>query len=271
MQDFGFSGMRKAIFPSFSSPFCSLGNNDVPMPISNVSTMELERLNSYNNSGLFLEPQVSNDLQLGSFTPLSTIEISQAFDYQSGAGAGGLVTSMHENTSLPKLPCRISFHEDAIQNAKKRTVMDDLMNKEIAMKESKKRKAIYTEEFHHQTSDESSSTHQLKAPARRSNKLGDRVTALQQLVSPFGKTDTASVLQEATVHIKLLQDQIQVLSTPYFRIRPPHHPRVEGEEKTDLRSRGLCLVPVSSTVNLAKEDIGINRSNPTGRTVFPRF
>ncbi|KAG2626556.1 hypothetical protein PVAP13_3KG368500 [Panicum virgatum] len=31
----------------------------------------------------------------------------------------------------------------------------------------------------------------------RKEKLGDRITALQQLVSPFGKTDTASVLHEA--------------------------------------------------------------------------
>ncbi|KAL6011253.1 hypothetical protein ACLOJK_001698 [Asimina triloba] len=170
---------------------------------------------------------------------------------------------------------------NATENARKRTVVDDLINREAATKEPRKRKAMYTEEMHHQPSDESSSTHhQPKAPVRRSNKIGDRVTALQQLVSPFGKvktreyiyryaTDTASVLQEATIHIKLLQDQIQVLSTPYFRVRPPHHPQIEGEEKPDLRSRGLCLVPVSSTINLAKDESIIDRR--TGRAVFPRF
>ncbi|CAA2956505.1 transcription factor bHLH112-like [Olea europaea subsp. europaea] len=46
----------------------------------------------------------------------------------------------------------------------------------------------------------------------RKEKLGDRITALQQLVSPFGKTDTASVLQEAIEYIKFLHDQVSVCS-----------------------------------------------------------
>ncbi|TQD87248.1 hypothetical protein C1H46_027210 [Malus baccata] len=41
-------------------------------------------------------------------------------------------------------------------------------------------------------------------------KLGDRITALQQIVSPFGKTDTASVLYEAIQYIKFLQEQVHV-------------------------------------------------------------
>ncbi|XP_023002945.1 transcription factor bHLH112-like isoform X1 [Cucurbita maxima] len=91
----------------------------------------------------------------------------------------------------------------------------------------------------------------------RKEKLGDRVTALQQLVSPFGKTDTASVLHEAIEYIKFLHDQVSVLSTPYMKsnngITPTqqHQQVCEKEDpdcpKQDLRSRGLCLVPVSST------------------------
>ncbi|XP_076884142.1 transcription factor bHLH112-like [Bidens hawaiensis] len=96
----------------------------------------------------------------------------------------------------------------------------------------------------------------------RKEKLGDRVTALQQLVSPFGKTDTASVLHEAIEYIKLLHDQVNVLSTPYMKngatmqlqqmnakLKDNH----EGVKQQDLKSRGLCLVPVSSTFPVASD------------------
>ncbi|OVA02037.1 Myc-type [Macleaya cordata] len=49
----------------------------------------------------------------------------------------------------------------------------------------------------------------------RKEKLGERITALQQLVSPFGKTDTASVLHEAMGYIRFLHDQVQ-LNTQYM-------------------------------------------------------
>uniref|UniRef100_A0A453CVQ4 BHLH domain-containing protein n=1 Tax=Aegilops tauschii subsp. strangulata TaxID=200361 RepID=A0A453CVQ4_AEGTS len=42
-------------------------------------------------------------------------------------------------------------------------------------------------------------------------KLGHKITALQQMVSPFGKTDTASVLYEAINYIKWLHEQVQVI------------------------------------------------------------
>ncbi|KAF8391439.1 hypothetical protein HHK36_023744 [Tetracentron sinense] len=88
----------------------------------------------------------------------------------------------------------------------------------------------------------------------RKEKLGDRVTALQQLVSPFGKTDTASVLFEAIEYIKFLHDQVSVLSTPYMK-NGAHIQHQQNSDKSknhqgpkqDLRSRGLCLVPTSTT------------------------
>ncbi|XP_059292839.1 transcription factor bHLH112-like [Lycium ferocissimum] len=94
----------------------------------------------------------------------------------------------------------------------------------------------------------------------RKEKLGDRITALQQLVSPFGKTDTASVLHEAIEYIKFLHDQVNLLSTPYLKngSTPQHQQTVdkvtdqEGS-KQDMRSRGLCLVPISSTFPVATE------------------
>ncbi|KAG6423528.1 hypothetical protein SASPL_113927 [Salvia splendens] len=89
----------------------------------------------------------------------------------------------------------------------------------------------------------------------RKEKLGDRVTALQQLVSPFGKTDTASVLHEAIDYIKLLHDQVTVLSTPYLKNGPPPLQCQQDQEEPikDLKSRGLCLVPISSTFPVATE------------------
>ncbi|KAE8796417.1 transcription factor bHLH68-like [Hordeum vulgare] len=122
----------------------------------------------------------------------------------------------------------------------------------------------------------------------RKEKLGDKITALHQIVSPFGKTDTASVLQETIGYIGFLLSQIEALSYPYLghgtgasvlrwrggrdsrellpqwtqmvarRNRCSVDSEVEqkGQEeefdaqdgeskKSDLRSRGMCLVPVS--------------------------
>ncbi|OQU90946.1 hypothetical protein SORBI_3001G082600 [Sorghum bicolor] len=49
-----------------------------------------------------------------------------------------------------------------------------------------------------------------KRPRVRRERLGERIIALQQLVSPFGKSDTASVLHEALGYIRFLHDQVQV-------------------------------------------------------------
>ncbi|KAI4350834.1 hypothetical protein L6164_005244 [Bauhinia variegata] len=123
----------------------------------------------------------------------------------------------------------------------------------------------------------------------RKEKLGDRITALHQLVSPFGKTDTASVLLEAIGYVRFLQSQIEALSLPYLgsgsgKMRQqqqsvqaekycifPEDPGQllnenclkrkaaseqdsQEEPKKDLRSRGLCLVPVSCTLQVGSDN-----------------
>ncbi|KAM0028964.1 putative transcription factor bHLH family [Helianthus debilis subsp. tardiflorus] len=95
----------------------------------------------------------------------------------------------------------------------------------------------------------------------KKEKMGDRITALQQLVSPFGKTDTASVLSEAIDYIKFLHEQVGVLSTPYMKNGAPILQQQQQQTldkppegaRQDLRSRGLCLVPVSSTFPVTHE------------------
>ncbi|KAJ3694308.1 hypothetical protein LUZ60_009788 [Juncus effusus] len=107
----------------------------------------------------------------------------------------------------------------------------------------------------------------------RKEKLGDRIAALQQLVAPFGKTDTASVLMEAIGYIKFLQDQVETLSVPYLRSsRNKKRQRTQegsnGEKekpKPDLRSRGLCLVPLSCTSYVTNENGGVWPSHPNFR------
>ncbi|KAG7023597.1 Transcription factor bHLH68, partial [Cucurbita argyrosperma subsp. argyrosperma] len=86
----------------------------------------------------------------------------------------------------------------------------------------------------------------------RKEKLGDRITALHQLVSPFGKTDTASVLLEAIGYIRFLHTQIEVPGERNCMF--PEDPGQEEEGEKDLRSRGLCLVPVSCTLQVGSEN-----------------
>ncbi|XP_050231204.1 transcription factor bHLH111 [Mercurialis annua] len=97
-------------------------------------------------------------------------------------------------------------------------------------------------------------------------KLGDKITALQQIVSPFGKTDTASVLLEAIQYIKFLQEQVQLLSNPYMKSNSHKDPwgGLDKKEK-ELRSRGLCLVPISCTPQLYHDNTGSDYWTPTYR------
>ncbi|KAF9621991.1 hypothetical protein IFM89_029211 [Coptis chinensis] len=132
----------------------------------------------------------------------------------------------------------------------------------------KRAKAAGAEQEKQRTKTESNKTSNKKAkttnppstkPVKvRKEKLGERIAALQQLVSPFGKTDTASVLHEAMGYIRFLHDQVQVLSSPYLQCSLSSN-LIDGrgeekERRHDLRSRGLCLVPIECTANVANNN-----------------
>ncbi|KAI0508195.1 hypothetical protein KFK09_014330 [Dendrobium nobile] len=90
------------------------------------------------------------------------------------------------------------------------------------------------------------------SPKEKKDRIGERVAALQQLVSPFGKSDTASVLTEATAYINFLHDQLKVLSAPYLHSSGGR--LQQGEDFYSLKSRGLCLIPVAATVQIARSN-----------------
>ncbi|XP_057498779.1 transcription factor bHLH153-like isoform X2 [Actinidia eriantha] len=100
----------------------------------------------------------------------------------------------------------------------------------------------------------------------RKEKLGEKIAALQQLVSPNGKTDTASVLLEAMEYITFLHKQ--VLSAPYLQSSSAT-PKMLGVEPYRLRSKGLCLVPISCTVGVAGSN-GADIWSPI-KTSSPKF
>uniref|UniRef100_A0A3N7FNP0 BHLH domain-containing protein n=2 Tax=Populus TaxID=3689 RepID=A0A3N7FNP0_POPTR len=108
-------------------------------------------------------------------------------------------------------------------------------------------------------------------------KLSERVTALQQIVSPFGRTDTASVLYEAIQYIKYLQEQVQLFSNPYMKTTNSHKDpwagldrKDKGDARIDLRSRGLCLVPISCTPQIYHDNAGSDYWTPTYRECLYR-
>lgn len=107
----------------------------------------------------------------------------------------------------------------------------------------------------------------------RKEKLGERIAALHQMVSPFGKTDTASVLTEAIGYIQFLQDQIHTLCMPHakpsrskpcrpFQMGIGSEEEGKEEERIELRRRGLCLVPSSWTSYITPTQLDASNHPP---------
>ncbi|XP_010475285.1 PREDICTED: transcription factor bHLH113-like [Camelina sativa] len=102
----------------------------------------------------------------------------------------------------------------------------------------------------------------------RKDKVGERISALQQIVSPYGKTDTASVLLDAMHYIEFLHEQVKVLSAPYLQTIPDA--TQEELEQYSLRNRGLCLIPMENTVGVAQSN-GADIWAPVKTPLSPAF
>ncbi|MBA0780783.1 hypothetical protein Gotri_004842, partial [Gossypium trilobum] len=151
------------------------------------------------------------------------------------------------------------------------------LNPTIALDEWNKNKRKKVSSFQQQQSAQQNietepagiSDFRLNMPVRRSQKLSDKITALQKLVSPYGKTDIASVLEEASLHIKLLHQHIQnlfqMLRRSYNSLGAIHRPQETEKKKQDLRGRGLCLVPISFAQKVTEEEKTID-TNSISRT-----
>ncbi|KAJ6736301.1 TRANSCRIPTION FACTOR BHLH83-RELATED [Salix viminalis] len=214
---------------SFSQIYPSINISNFNQPSSplisgaslDMNLQALDLLTSTRFSGSFPHP--------ASLDPLDMFKDSLSFGFDS---------IQHSNQRPACSPNKISSANEKITEAKRpnNSLMEPKVTQAAAPKKSKL---------------------ESRAPCPplkvRKEKLGDRIAALQQLVAPFGKTDTASVLMEAIGYIKFLQNQVETLSVPYMKSSRNNTSRSiqaasnsGGEEsKRDLRSRGLCLVPLS--------------------------
>ncbi|XP_020231944.1 transcription factor bHLH110 isoform X2 [Cajanus cajan] len=243
--------MRNALLSSISSRLHCYGNNEVQLDILERSMQMNDLINDFNmESRMF-----NNDSQLGKgdYTQPSQSQ-SLIYDHNHHPGSlYGIPSSKdisQQSLLLDKDPF-LSQYERVYGKARK-SPFEYTGNMPLWKK--MKSKITIMEPKWYQTKEvpEIIPPHNLHVPMKRNQKLSDKVTTLQRLVSPFGKTDTASVLHEASINIKLLQAQIrtlfQMLSFSYFStIKDPH-------TQVDLRSRGLCLVPISITEKVTMVD-----------------
>ncbi|KAG8645074.1 hypothetical protein MANES_10G033900v8 [Manihot esculenta] len=234
--------MRNAILPSVPLQLYNFGNTEIQITNLDVSTERVDDNQLRGESIAIPHQQFQSDCQ---FTSSSWEENTQQ----------SLILSKKANVSQ-----ELDFQSTTRRKRSTEVVtsdLTDLIENRAAFsewKKDKRRKASSSEEqwLDHQVKQSTNiKDHKLQVPVRRSQKLADKITALQKLVSPYGKTDTASVLQEASLYIKLLQEQIknllQMLSSSC------HFQETDGR-LLDLQSRGLCLFPISVMQEFSQEN-----------------
>ncbi|KAH9767777.1 hypothetical protein KPL71_011395 [Citrus sinensis] len=274
--------MRNSFFSSVPSQlyYFGNGNNEVQMPYL-ANSMQVDSLvtNVHRNDFLMDSKLSKDDNQLrdGGFA----ISYQSLVNCQQGIQS---ITTSCDNVSpqsflLSRMRSLPQFDVDFESQQNERTnaiEANDLLpqegvsanlalnktalkvSKKINNKKKTKLNSFCEEQWRHQVNHTTTRIQEHRVPVRRSQKLSDKITALQKLVSPYGKTDTASVLQEASLYIKLLQEQIQMLSGSYNSLQVQVqvlHSQEMGEEQLDLRSRGLCLVPISFSQKVTQEDL----------------
>ncbi|KAK4579091.1 hypothetical protein RGQ29_028955 [Quercus rubra] len=242
--------MRNALLQPMSSQLHSFGINQVQLPNLDVSmAMPMDSAVNVHGSGFCDNQLLGNECFTVPFGSLIS------YSYESGYQSGGtsICTDIPQQLMLLSQKPSIPQSEDlqAMPNSRKRPIEvndllpktgTDILDNMMELKEwnrNKRNKTTATEkQWQHEVRRAPTQIQEqrLHVPVRRSQKLSDKITALQKLVSPYGKTDTASVLQEASLYIKLLHEQIQEIG-----------------EQLDLRSKGLCLVPVSITQRVRME------------------
>ncbi|KAJ4754015.1 basic helix-loop-helix (bHLH) DNA-binding superfamily protein [Rhynchospora pubera] len=108
-----------------------------------------------------------------------------------------------------------------------------------------------------------------KGAGKKPQKLGPKITALQRLISPYGRTDAASVLSETANHIMYLQEQIKILTSPYMVNTHPQ--QAFANMSCELRSRGLCLIPLSQELVDLASRVTPAHNAPKNTVLFPQF
>ncbi|XP_062092724.1 transcription factor bHLH110-like [Humulus lupulus] len=255
--------MKNAILPSVSTHY-DFGN-------INYDLQMFSDINPHNSSGFCMEPilNLDNDKQKRvedyslPFQPSSLVTYQQAFPDVIDNSSHQQSILLGKKILAPQLEVKDFL---AIQKRRKRPTEDNDMlfarssTWELLGDKRKKRNKVTSNDQEALLSG-GMQEHKLLMPAKRSQKLSDKITALQKLVSPYGKTDTASVLQEASLYIKLIQEQIQnlfrMMSSPCDNVRgsqSQNYQQESGKRWLDLRSRGLCLAPISFTKTVALED-----------------
>ncbi|XP_044462461.1 transcription factor bHLH113-like isoform X2 [Mangifera indica] len=254
--------MRNAFCSSMPSQPFNFGNNEAQMPNWDVSMLQVDSIvTNIHRNGFSVDSRLykdDNQLRDGDISVCCQPLIEHQQGFQSISTSFDNISQQSPMLSRKRSLPQFEVDFQSLQNCllPQEGISDLVKNtsSNVCKKISKKKKVNmpYEQQWHHHIIN-TSTEKRLQVPTRRSQKLSDKITTLQKLVSPYGKTDTASVLQEASLYIKLLQEQIQMLSSSYSSVGVVHSQEVT--EDVDLRSRGLCLVPVSFTQKVTTEDV----------------